>query len=397
MIMKAMIILILWTLPFEIFCQTTFEKEFGGRLPDYGRSAIEASDKGYIIVGESYSFTNGSKDIYITKTDKRGIKIWDKHYGGKNADYAYDVKLTSDGNYVVIGATDNFGEEETPNIYLLKIDNHGDTLWTKTYGTGFGDYGYSIIESYDKSLVITGMSDRNSNGKKNLIVLKTDKNGNERWLKTYEPEESYIGKCIIQTNDSDYIVLSDKPEYGGQMINSYLKLIKISPSGDTLWTKTIKHQQSFQAANIIQTHDNGFIICGTSSGNSSNKRGATDIYLIKTDNSGNVKWMRSYGGNDYDLGHGVTQASDSDYVIVGETYRNENYNNYKDMVLYKVDNAGSMIWSRTFKSKGIELGNTIIETSDSGLLIGGTLNNNDGLKENDVFLLKVDKDGMLHR
>jgi hypothetical protein len=101
--MKATFILLILTFSSRLFCQITFEKEIGGKLSDYGKSAIETSDNGYLVIGETYSFTNGSKDIYIFKADKNGEKIWDKHYGGKNSDYAYDIKETSDGNYVVIG------------------------------------------------------------------------------------------------------------------------------------------------------------------------------------------------------------------------------------------------------------------------------------------------------
>ena len=347
------------------------------------------------MIGESYSFTNGSSDVYIVKTDEKGNKLWARHYGGKNSDYAYDIKQTSDNNYIIVGATVNFGEKETPNVYLLKLDSSGDTLWTKTYGTDFGDYGYSIVESHDKSFIITGMTDDYSKGKQNLLVLKTDKYGNQSWFKNYKLNSSYIGKSIIQTTDNNYIVLADKPEYGGQIIDSHLRLFKINQLGDTLWTKIIKNKYSFQAGNIIQTQDKGFVIMGTSVGDSSNKLGATDIYLIKTNDNGYIEWMKNYGEKDYDFGHYVIQTSDSNYVLVGETYRNENYNNYKDLVLYKVDNKGEVIWTRTFKSKGIKLGSSLCETSDSGLLIGGTLNNNDGINVDEMFLLKVDKMGNL--
>ena len=369
---------------FQAYSQSTFEKRFGGELPEYGHCAIQTNDEGSLIIGDN------SDDIYIVKTDKNGIKKWDKHYGGRNSDHAYDIKQTSDNGYIIVGSTDDFGKNESTNVYILKLNSLGDTLWTKAYGTDFGDYGYSIIESFDKGFILTGMTYDFSTGKQNLLILKTDKYGNQVWMKIYECKNSYVGKSLIPTNDGNYIILADKPEFGGQIIDSHLRLFKINQLGDTLWTKVIKKGYSFQAGNIIQTKDNGYVISGTSIGDSSNKPYATDIYLVSLNSKGETIWMKNYGTKDNDSGHHVIQTRDSNYVVVGDSYRKE-----RNIIIFKVKRDGNIIWSRTNESAGFKLPNSICETKDLGLLIGGTINNNNR-NYDDMLLLKLDKFGNLN-
>lgn len=388
--MSKIINVLILLCPLQAFSQSTFEKIFGGELPEYGHCAIQTNDQGSLVIGDD------SEGIYIVKTDKNGIKKWDKHYGGRNSDHAYDVKQTSDNGYIVVGSTDDFGKNQSTNVYILKLNSIGDTLWTKAYGTDFGDYGYSIIESFDYGFIITGMTYDFSTGKQNLLILKTDKYGNQVWIKIYKCGNSYIGKSIIPTNDGNYIILADKPELGGQIINSHLRLFKINQSGDTLWTKVIKKGYSFQAGNIIQTNNNSYLICGTSIGDSSNKPGATDIYLVSLNSKGETIWMKNYGTKDYDFGRHVIQTKDLNYVIVGDYYRHENNDTFTDLVIIKVKREGSIIWSKNYKSKGYKKPSSVCETKELGLLIGGTINNNDGIKQDDLWLLKVDKFGNLN-
>jgi hypothetical protein len=393
--MRNIALIILITFPIGLFSQSTFEHEFGGKLPDFGKSAIETKENGFLILGESYSFTNGSQDIYIQKSDKKGLPMWIKNYGGKHKDYAGDVLRLKENGYIIVGTTDNYGITETPNVYILRINENGDTIWTKSYGTDFGDYGYSIVESNNNDYLITGMTFEYSTGKRHILLLKIDSNGNQKWIKNIKYPNSYVAEKIINTHDNNYLILAKVPEMAGLPNCTHLRILKINNQGDTLWTEKVENKCYLQANCIKLTSDNGYIISGTSIGNITGKSFSSDIYLIKLNLKGKIEWKKQYGGNDYDFGHGVVQTSDLKYLILGETYRNENYNNYKDLVLYKVDISGEFIWSRTYESNGIKLGNSLIETKDFGFLICGTLNNNDELKEDEIFLLKVDKEGNL--
>jgi len=393
--MKRIVFFIIIIFPLRVFSQSTFEHEIGGKLPDYGISAIETSENGFLILGESNSSTNGSQDIYIQRTDNKGLPIWSKNYGGKYDDYAGGLLRLKENGYIIVGTTENYGTSETPNVYVLRINENGDTIWAKSYGTDFGDYGYSITESDNNDYLITGMTFEYSTGERHILLLKIDSNGNQKWIKNIKYSNSYVAAKIINTNDNNYLILAKVPEMAGMPNCTHLRIIKINNQGDTLWAEKIENRCYLQADCIKSTSDNGFIISGTSIGKITDKSFSSDIYLIKLNAKGKIEWQKQYGGNDYDFGHDVVQTSDFKYLILGETYRNENYDNYKDLILYKVDSEGETIWSRTFESNEIKLGSSLIETKDFGFLICGTLNNNDGLKEDEIFLLKVDKEGRL--
>ncbi len=391
--MKYIAIIIIIIFPIRVFSQLTFEHEIGDKLPDFGVSAIETKEKGFLILGESYSFTNGSQDIFIQKTDNKGLPIWSKNYGGMHNEYAGGVLRIKESGYIIVGTTENYGTSKTPNVYVLRINEDGDTLWTKSYGTDFGEYGYSITESDNKDFLITGMAFEFSTSKRHILLLKIDSNGNQKWIKNIKFSKSYVAEKIINTNDNNYLILAKVPEMAGLPNCTHIRLLKINNQGDTLWTKKIENKCYLQAEGTKLTSDNGFIISGTSIGENTDASLSTDICLIKVNGKGEIEWQKQYGGNDYDFGHDVIQTSDLEYLILGETYRNENSNNYKDLVLYKVNCEGEIIWSRIFNSKGRKIGNSLIETKDFGFLICGTQNNNDGLKEDEILFMKVDKEG----
>jgi hypothetical protein len=141
---------------------------------DIGMSVQQTSDGGYIIAG-STSFAMGLTDNFIIKTDSLGDTLWTKVYGGTDWEYAYSVKQTSDGGFIIAGFTDSFGAGGT-DVYLIKTDSLGDTLWTRTFGGSSVEYSYSVQQTRDGGFIIVGRT--NSFGPGDMVYLiKTDGNG----------------------------------------------------------------------------------------------------------------------------------------------------------------------------------------------------------------------------
>ena len=108
----------------------------------------QTTDGGYIVTGRTISFGAGNYDVYLIKTDSLGDTLWTKTYGGTNTDYGYAVQQTTDGGYIVAGYTLSFGAGNY-DVYLIKADSLGDTLWTKTYGGGNFDEGWAVQQTTD--------------------------------------------------------------------------------------------------------------------------------------------------------------------------------------------------------------------------------------------------------
>ena len=361
--------------------QITFEKTYGGTDEDIGRSVQQTSDNGYIIAGSTESFGAGSTDVYLIKTNSIGDTLWTKTYGGTDADFGYSVQQTNDNGYIIVSGTESFGAGST-DVYLIKTNANGDTLWTKTYGGIDWDESYSIQQTSDNGYIIAG-STVSGPGNVDVYLIKTNENGDTLWTKTYGDTDEDWGYSVQQTLDNGYIIAGYTNSFGAGEMDVYL--IKTNANGDTLWTKTYGGIYSEGSFSVQQTTDGGYIIAGYTI------FGATpDVYLIKTNESGDTLWTKTYGGTLIDYGNSVQQTSDGGYIISGaaESFGAGNYDAY----LIKTNESDDTLWTKTYGGTDEDQGRSVQQTSDGGYIIaGGT--ESFGAGGLDVYLIKTDVNG----
>jgi hypothetical protein len=138
-------------------------------------SVQQVSDGGYIIAGWTDSYGAGNGDAYVIRTDGQGDTLWTRTYGGFTHDYGQSVQQSRDGAFVVAGHTYSFGAGGC-DIYLIKTDISGDTLWTRAYGGPDSEKGYSIQQSNDGGYVIAGQvwSYGDYTGNSDVYLMKTE-------------------------------------------------------------------------------------------------------------------------------------------------------------------------------------------------------------------------------
>ncbi len=361
--------------------QVTFQKTYGGTNIDYGYSIQQTTDGGYFIVGTTLSFGAGNEDAYVIKTDSLGDTLWTKTYGGINHDRATSGQQTTDGGYIIAGYTKSFGAGQN-DVYLIKTNPLGDTLWTKTYGGANFDMANSVQQTADGGYIITGSTKSFGAGGYDIYLIKTNSMGDTLWTKTYGGNTDDYGRHVQQTTDGGYIIVGET--YNSSFLME-VYLIKTDSSGSILWKKNYGGGQDESGFAVQQTSDGGYIVVGNTT---SFGAGVNDVYLIKTNANGDTLWTRTYGDASYDYGEAVQQTTDGGYIIVGSTFiANTNY----DVYLIKTNVDGDTLWTKTYGGNNVDWGYSIKQTMDGGFVIVGTKRY--GTAPEDIYLIKTDSNG----
>lgn len=383
--------------------QIMFQQQYGGTSSDQGTCVQQTTDNGYIITGGSFSFGNGSNDVYLIKTDTNGDTLWAKTYGGNDWDIGISVIQTYDGGFIISGQTSSFGNGSS-DVYLIRTNDIGDTLWTKTFGGTQDEAGNSIIENTDGSFIIVGSTLSFTTGFSAAYIIKVDPNGNLIWAKSYEKLDNSSASDVKKNENNGYVVAG----YSGslQSFQSLFYLIKINENGDTIWTKTYSWLNgNIDGASIMITPDFGYVL----SGSIKYPNGESDLCLMKTDTNGNQIWFKTYGGIGYQAGGKSCRTNDEGFVLTGLNDLDGKDNEFSyysngvftcksinklvtngDLYIIKINSNGDSVWSRNYGENGNDFGNSINLTNDNGFIIcGGIANGNN----QNVFLVKTNDIG----
>jgi hypothetical protein len=348
--------------------QITFQKTYGGTNDDDGSFIQQTTDGGFIIAGSTSNFGAGGFDAYLIKTDSMGDTLWTKTYGGTYDDYVNAVQQTTDGGYIVAGFTYEFGAGSS-DIYIIKTNANGNTLWTKTFGTTYYEEGYFAQQTLDGGYIIAGGSD----------LIKTDINGDTLWTKTFDN----LCESVQQTTDGGYIITGTTGMTGGDFY-----LLKTDTGGNVLWKKAFGGSSSDFAHCVRQTMEGGYIISGQTT---SFGAGGQDLYLIKTNNNGDTLWTKTYGGSggEYD-GHYINQTVDGGYIF--PAYTGSFGFGGGDAYIVKTDMNGNILWTKSFGGTNSDYVMSAQSTTDGGyVMCGSTRSFGSGYK--DIYLIKVDSNG----
>jgi len=367
-----------------VFAQTSWWGTYGGSSDEYGTSAQQTSDGGYVVAGTTWSFGADSGDLYLIKTNARGDTLWTRRHDGPGFCEGLSGQQTTDGGYVIAGYVfcSNDGSQ---SVYLVKTNASGNTLWTRTYSLMGYECGLSVQQTADSGYIAVGYTEPYCGGKGDVWLLKTDARGVEVWGQTCGGSDFEEGNSVQQTGDGGYIVAGYTYSFGAGGDDLYL--VKTDSEGDTLWTRIYGGTGNDDANSVQQTSDGGYIIVGCTR---SFGAGGSDVYLIKTRASGDPLWTRTYGGASDDGGSCVRQTSDGGYIIAGAT---SSFGAGKaDVYLLKTSAQGDTLWTRTFGGTDDDGGSSVRQTADGGYIIGGyTYSFGAGCE--DVYLIKTDANG----
>jgi len=359
---------------------------YGIGKENFAYSIQQTSDGGYIVAGFTDSKTINKKDVYILRLDENGNKLWEKSYGGEGEDVAYSIYQTRDGEYIVAGYSESFGAGGK-DFCLLKLDDKGNKIWGKTYGSKDDEVAYSIEEAVDEGYIVVGYKASFWTGKSDVYVIKLDKDGNKIWERTYGGSDNDVAHSIQKTLDGGYVVAGYSNSFGSGGKDFYV--LKIDKDGNKILEKAYDKDGEEIAYCIRQTADGGYIIAG-----SVEKKiylilfsifSRPDVYILKLDRDGNKDWDRIYGRDvNSDVAYCIRQTIDGGYIVAGKVEFDPVNSRGPDIYILKLNENGDLEWEIIWGEYLDEVARCIQQTKDGGYIIAG------GSREK-VCVLKLDK------
>ena len=274
-------------------------RTFGGPLDEMG-AAWPLDDGGFLLGGiivdpndfvadpgaAGYSGLEGRSNVYIARVDDGGDELWSRSFGGKKNVLASGGVQAPDGGFLVLATIMYFPEDDN-DILLLRVDENGEELWSRTWDEGVTS-AYDLIETSDGNYLISasyappGGDDRSV---PDSLFIKIDPEGNEIWRTVFgEPDMIDYGALLVEAADgSGYYAAG---EWGRDLYShsSDISWVKISPDGDLLWRQIIPTATHNMFGVLRQDPAGGYIMTGSTV----NKAGNFDIFVVKTDPQGNA-------------------------------------------------------------------------------------------------------------
>ena len=306
---------------------------------------------------------------------------WMQYYGGSDYDTAVSVVQTNDGGYAFTGGTGIWPDDKA---WLVKTDILGNVQWTQEYNFS---YANKVIQTTNGGYALTGTQGGYSGGNSSVILVKTDYQGEIIWEQIYDEETFNEPGSVIQTKDGDFLHGGSSSKDGG---NWEGWLLKISDSGNIVWMRTYGGDKNDIIHGLIETTD-GYAFTGATESNSA---GFIDAWLVLVDASGNTLWNQTYGGVGYDRTYDVIQMADKSFYLIGTT---SSYGSGEfDAWLLHVDANGNSLWNQTYGGATYDaVYSGILVENDSFVLAGATETFTTDLDDRDAWLIKVDAKGTI--
>lgn len=248
----------------------------GGISRDQAYSLEETLDEGFILTGETWSSGVGYGDFLVIKLDAQGNVMWQRTYGQQNWDWAYSSKQAIDGGFVITGWSKSFGSGKG-DVLMLRLDINGNLLWEKIYMATERTVPGAVEVTSDGGYLVAGYTDFPGTGDSDILAVKLDANGNIEWQKLYRGNSGEGAYGVRQTEDGSYILVGATYSFGagsGDML-----IMKTDKDGNQLWAKAVGTFFTDWANAVVETQVRGYAVAGSFGGN---------LAIVKFDSSGNV-------------------------------------------------------------------------------------------------------------
>ncbi len=286
----------------------------GGKKKDEGKAISRAADGSILVLGHSKSFSsNYDYDLLVAKISLEGKLTWQKNLGGKLDEFAGGIAGTNDGGALVVGDSKSYGEGDK-DVYIAKLDKNGKLLSAHTVGGEKDDSATALTRTRDGKFVLVGSRELEYTGNTDFFVMKLDQNGKKIWVQTYGGEYADTLDGVTATVDNGIVAIGKTRSYGSEQTD--LTVMKYDADGKLIWHKIYGFKYYEYGNAVATTRDGGFILAG---GTNTLGKGNHSAYVLALDKAGELIWSHVYGDERKDVAHGVARMSDGSVIVVGES------------------------------------------------------------------------------
>jgi hypothetical protein len=367
--------------------QVTFQKVYMLGFHQSAKEVLPTSDGGYLIAGMTRTSIAGDTDIFMIKTNGTGDIMWTKQYGGIMPEYPNSMLALDDGGFFILGYTRSYGAGNNDS-WLIKIDAAGNMQWNKTYGGGGDDEAKEIIKTSDGNYVFVGRTNYSGGSNYDGFLTKIDGSGNALWTKYYGSSLYETTRSVKQCSDGGFIALGQTMSYG-DALHGDIYLVRTNSSGDMTWYKTYGGPLEDDGNFVLANNDGTFTFTSETTSFGS---GDFDVQATKVSSDGTIIWNKFYGGTEKDVSKTIRYTNDGGYII-GAISRSFGWT-YPQMWLVKIDGDGNMQWSVDY---GIawyhDHCHSAMQVSDGGYLSIG--HQADANNTTHIFFVKTNSAGLI--
>ncbi len=354
-----------------IFCANlisaqNFFRSYGNTDDEVANDVIETKDSAFFLFGTSSSFVDGTSNFYLIRIDSTGAFGWSKSYGGNGIDQGHSISLKPNGHYLLTGYSNSFNSGY--DILNIEIDSLGNEIWSKNIGGDDWDFAYGNLTLSNGNSLIAGSTFSYGNGNRDAFLWMIDDNGDSLWMKTFGSTEDDEMRKSIFTSTGEIISVGYTTVTTG---DRDILLVKMKTNGDTLWTKKYGTAMDDEGFSLAESASGNYIIAGYSAGVGA---GGKEGYYFQTDTAGIMMWNQNFGGAGEDIFHDIcVKKNENRFYAAWET--NSIGNGEYDFTLSSLYITGG--WYAAGNSYGTAMSEKpygIIYTSHNRVLAVGSTN-----------------------
>ncbi len=405
-------------LPMEL----QWQRGLGGSDRDVAFSVLQTAD-GFLVGGWSDS-TNGNRmgtnfgmeDFWAVRIGSGGDLVWERSFGGTNADYLRAVTQTSDGGFLLAGSSysgadgnktsANFGGSD---FWIVRTDAAGHKLWDRAYGGTGNDDLWRVKALPDGGFALAGSSSSSIDGNKtgtnygasDFWLVRVDAKGDKLWDRAFGGAGSEELRGLDLVADGGFLLAGasgsppdankTSPHFG----HDDFWLVRVNTNGNKVWESSFGGSDSDFPIAVQSTTDGGWVIGGgsTSATNgckSSPAFGGEDFWLVRVNANGVKMWDQSFGGSGAEYVSAINQTAEGGFLVAGVSASSAEGAKTRpgfggdDVWLACLDGNGQVLWDYTFGGSDDDWPNAMQATPDGGfILAGGSWSDPDGNKTTD--------------